>query len=288
MTGFGRIERDVDGKKIVVEIRSFNHRYRDTVIKLPRKYAILEERAKGLISSYINRGRVEISVQVNGGISPGERLELDMDLARSYLHVLTRLKEELSISGDVSLECMIGLKDIVTLKEEGEDIEYVWEVLRVPLEQALSTVEQMRIEEGGALRDDLVNRLTIIDRVLGEIKDRSPSIVLDYQNRLWQRIKSHVGDVDIDQNRLAQEVAYFAERSDITEEIVRSQSHLSQFRKMLDHDQPIGRKLEFLLQELNREVNTIGAKAQDALISQKVVDVKSELEKLREQVQNIE
>lgn len=288
MTAFGRGDCDVDGRKVIVEIRSFNHRYRDIIIRLPRRYAVLEEKVKKLTCQYVARGRVEVSVQTEEGLGPGQRLELDLDLAKTYFSLLTRLKDELGIKGEIKLESIIGLKDIVGYREDGEDIDYAWGILKSPLEQALTAMEQMRIEEGNALRNDLLVRLAMVDGILDEIKNRSPSVVADCQTRLYQRMKSFIKGMEVDQNRLIQEVAYFAERSDITEEIIRSKSHISQFKTMLDHNQPAGRKLEFLLQELNRETNTIGVKAQDSVISHKVVEIKGEIEKLREQVQNIE
>ncbi|HIC91404.1 MAG TPA: YicC family protein [Syntrophaceae bacterium] len=288
MTAFGMGECDVDGRRIIVEIRSFNHRYRDIVIRLPKRYAVLEEKVKKLTCQYVARGRVEVSVQTEEGPGPGQRLELDLDLAKTYFSLLTRLKDELGIKGEIKLESIIGLKDIVGYKEDGEDIDYAWGILKPPLEQALTAMEQMRIEEGNTLRNDLLDRLAMVDELLDEIKNRSHTHVADYQSRLYQRIKSFIKDMEVDQSRLIQEVAYFAERSDITEEIIRSKSHISQFKTMLDHNQPTGRKLEFLLQELNRETNTIGVKAQDSIISHKVVEIKGEIEKLREQVQNIE
>jgi len=257
MTAFGRGECDVDERKVIVEIRSFNHRYRDITIRLPRRYVALEEKAKKLTYQYVARGRVEVSVQTEEGLGPGQRLELDIDLAKTYFSLLTRLKDELGITGEIKLESIMGIKDIVGYKEEGEDIDYAWGILKPALEQALTAMEQMRIEA-------------------------------DYQSRLYQRMKSFIKGIEVDQNRLIQEVAYFAERSDITEEIIRSKSHISQFKSTLDHNEPTGRKLEFLLQELNRETNTIGVKAQDSVISHKVVEIKGEIEKLREQVQNIE
>lgn len=287
MTAFGRSEHEVNGRRVLVEIRSFNHRYCDILVRLPKKYVALEEKAKSLISKYVTRGRVEVSVQMNEGHT-ADRLELDIELAKTYFALLTRLKEELNIPGDITLESMMGFKEIVSLKEEGEDMDYAWRILQPPLEQALHAMKQMRIEEGNTLREDFLIRLDAITSALDEIKDRSHSLIPAHRDRLHQRIKSYIGGLEVDQNRLMQEVAYFVERSDVTEEIVRCKSHINQFRDMLDYGEPVGRKLNFLLQELNREVNTIGARAEDASISHKVVDIKAELERLREQVQNIE
>ena len=288
MTGYGRGEWQGDGKKVEVEIKSFNHRYCDISPRLPRRIIPLETQMRNLIRQRISRGRIEVFVQVDETSLAEQKLELDLNLAKDYHLALKTLQESLGIPGEVRLETLAAFRDIFTRKEVETDLEKEWVVVQTALEGALSALEAMRRDEGTRLSEDFLGRLDVIAKMVQEIEEKAPLALRACRDRLAQRVQELSEGFGIDQARLAQEVAFLAERSDITEEIVRIRSHLKQFREMLNSPEPAGRKLEFLLQEINREANTIGSKANDAGIAQVSVGIKSEPEKMREQVQNVE
>jgi len=288
MTGFGRAEWQGDGKRVEVEIKSVNHRYCDISPRLPRRLNPLETQVRNFIRQRISRGRIEVFVQVEDASLTEQKMELDLDLAKGYHQALKALQENLGLAGEIRLEMLANFREIFSRKEVETDLEKEWGFLQVALEEALSGLEAMRREEGLSLREDFLRRLLNIEQMIREIEARSPLVLQACRDRLAQRVQELSGGLEIDEARLAQEVAYLAERSDITEEITRLRSHLNQFREILDIPEPAGRKLEFLLQEITREANTLGSKANDAGIAQVVVEIKSELEKMREQVQNVE
>ena len=288
MTGFGRGEWQEDEKRVEVEVKSFNHRYLDISPHLPRRLNSLEAQVRNVIKQRVSRGRVEVSVQIEDSSLVEQRLELDVPLARDYHLGLKTLQQELGIPGEIRLETLANFRDIFTRKEVETDLEKEWASLQAALEAALRSLEQMRQDEGLALRGDFLGRLRAIEEMAQEIEKKAPLALEACRDRLAERVQELSRGLPVDEARLAQEVAYLAERSDITEELVRIRSHLNQFREMLDASEPAGRKLEFLLQEINREANTIGSKASDAGIAQVAVEIKSELEKMREQVQNVE
>jgi uncharacterized protein (TIGR00255 family) len=288
MTGFGRGEWQGDGKKLEVEIKSVNHRYCDISLRLPRKLNPLETQARNFLRQRISRGRIEVFVQIAESALAEQKLEIDLNLAKDYYLGLKALQENLGISGEVRLETLAGFRDIFARKETEPDLEKEWESLRTALEGALAGLEAMRRDEGRKLKEDFLARLSALERSVREIEEKAPLSLKASRDRLAQRVQELSGGLGIDEARLAQEVAFLAERSDTTEELVRLHSHLEQFREMLNSPEPAGRKLEFLLQEITREANTIGSKANDAGISYVVVEIKSELEKLREQIQNVE
>ncbi len=291
MTAFGRAESEAEGRKYTCEMRSLNNRYLDVLVRLPRRYAVLEERVKKLVAARVTRGRVEVAVQVNGEKGEGApvRVEVNLGLARNFHEQLERLRRELGIAEPVGLELLLSLgRDIFEVKEEEESAEAVWEKLSRPVEAALTALEAMRAEEGRILSADFTERLGAVEGLIERVSERAPALVEEYRAKLTERIRSALGELSVDEARLLQEVAIFADRADVAEELVRARSHLEQFRALLEAEEPVGRKLNFLLQELGREVNTIGSKAPDAAVSQLVVEAKSELERMREQVQNIE
>jgi uncharacterized protein (TIGR00255 family) len=287
MTGYGRGEWQGEGRKIEVEIKSVNHRYCDILLRLPRRFSSLETQVRNLIRQRISRGRIEVFTQVDDSLAE-QRLELDLNLAQDYHLALKTLQENLGIPGEVRLETLVAFKEIFSRKETETDLEKEWTAVRAALEAALGALEAMRLDEGLKLKEDFGGRLETIAKMLQEIEGKAPLALRACYDRLAQRARELNEGVGIDQARLAQEVAFLAERSDITEELVRIRSHLHQFREMLNSSEPAGRKLEFLLQEINREANTIASKANDAGIAQLSVGIKSELEKMREQVQNVE
>lgn len=288
MTGYGRGEWQGEGRRVEVEVKSFNHRYLDISLRLPRRLASLESQVRNFIKQRLSRGRVEFFVQVDNSSLPEQKLELDVALAKDLHFALQSLKEVLGIPGEIRIETMANFKDIFGHKEVEIDLEKEWAFLQGALEGALNGLEKMRSQEGLTLREDFLCRLQTIEEMIGAIEEKAPGVLRASHDRLAERVRELSGALSIDEGRLAQEVAYLAERSDITEELVRIRSHLNQFREMLDRPEPMGRKLEFLLQEINREANTIGSKASDAGMAQVIVGVKSELEKMREQVQNVE
>ena len=288
MTGFGRGEGETALGKLSLEIRSINHRYCDINMKLPKRLAIFEPRLKELVRSEVMRGRVDVSVRLDSTGEAKVQLNVDLRLAQQYYEVLQALKEKLHLQGEISLELLAGLKDVITGKEEQEDVEPYWMQIAQILRQALREMDHMKRTEGAALSKDIQERLDRIGEVIRSVQHRFPGSLEAYCDRLHERIKALLLGGGLDSSRLQQEIALLAERMDITEETVRIESHLGQFASLLKADDPVGRKLDFLLQEIHREVNTLSAKANDAEISQRVVEMKSELEKVREQVQNIE
>lgn len=288
MTGYGRGEWADENKRVEVEIKSFNHRYCDVQIHLPRRLNSFEGQVRQLIKQRVSRGRIEVSVQIDDASLAEQRLEVDLDLAKDYFLGLRTLQEKLNLAGEINLETFVNFREIFTRKEVEPNLEKEWAILQGAVEGALISLDKMRQEEGALLARDFQQRLHTVAELVRQIEERAPSALKAYHQRLRQRVQEFCRGEQIDEARLAQEVAYLAERSDISEEIVRMKSHLHQFREMLGRSEPMGRKLEFILQEINREANTIAAKASDAETAQLVVEIKSELEKLREQVQNVE
>lgn len=288
MTAFGRGEATADGYRFTVELRTLNHRFCDIRIKLPRKYSDFEEEIKRRLSAQFARGRIEVSVFADEAMDKVQHLAVDEDLAKTYKKLLLNLQEELGLEGGLRLEALLNFRDIFVFEENKERREQAWEVLENALDQAVSGCIQMRKEEGAAIETDLSQRLHQLETLTNEVQSRAPLVVLDMRDRLQKRVQELLGEAEMDEARLAQEVALFAEKSDITEEVVRLQSHIQQFQDLLEARGPRGRQLEFLLQEMHREVNTIGSKANDLEIAQKVIQIKTELERIREQIQNVE
>lgn len=288
MTGYGRAEGGYKGRTVVVELRSVNHRYCDVVVRLPKMLAFLEESLKKKVQSRFTRGHIELSVSFNGGASAPKQFKLDEESAEAYYRILKKLKGTLRLPGEIDVSLLTHFKEIITTAEPVEDPAPLARFVDRTLQRSIRALEKMRGEEGSALGNDLAGRLEEMDRLLGLIKQQEKKAVQAYQERLQKRVAELTQGIQVDPTRLAQEVAILADRSDISEEIARLKTHLEQFGKMLQKDEAVGRTLEFLIQEMNREVNTIGSKASDVSISLQVVAMKSEMEKMREQVQNIE
>jgi uncharacterized protein (TIGR00255 family) len=289
MTGYGKAESLIDGRKYAVEIRSLNHRYLEISLRLPGSLSALETEIKRRIGERFSRGRIEVAIRVeaNGNLEEG-KLALNLPLLRNYYGLMQQLKDEFQLEGVVSLEHLIGFKEAFVPAEVEVDMTMIAEHVGVVLDEAVAMLTEMRKREGGLLLADLEERIRLIKDFLALISERTPRCVQDYQRRLAERVRELTSGVDIDVTRLAQEVAIMADKSDVTEEIVRLNSHISQFHDMLHSEDAIGRKIDFLIQEMNREINTIGSKTGDLEISRNVIEIKSELAKLREQVQNIE
>jgi len=287
MTGFGRGAHTGAAYRVQVEIRSVNHRYREIVARVPRELPGLEEPIRARVAGEVARGRVDVFVTAEA--LPGTRTtRIDTKLARRYHDALEALGRELGVAGGVELSLLASLPGVIALEEGAADTEACWRDVAPALDQALAALGAMRRAEGAALAADLEAAAERLGRRVEEVEARAPLVVEAYRARLVQRIQDLAGDVSVDPDRLAAEVVVFADRADLTEELVRLRSHLAQFRAALGVDEPVGRKLDFLLQEMNREVNTIGAKAHDAELAGTVVEMKTEIERMREQVQNVE
>jgi len=289
MTAYGRGEYQKGDIVFVAEMRSLNNRYRDIILRIPKNYQILENELKSIISNRIRRGRVEVTVQLeNNGETGPYNFELNLPLVDSYFKVFNELVERFGLDQEIELGSVLQMKDAIFLKPEERDVAEMKIGFETALGQALDSLDEMRLKEGNAIRTDLVNRLGLLEKYLNTVDKRAPILVEEYREKLNDRINHMLKDVAVDESRLAQEVALFSERSDVTEEIVRIRSHLQQFREYLSFDDALGRRLDFLIQEINREVNTLSSKASDSSISKVSVEMKAELEKLREQIQNVE
>jgi len=290
MTGYGRAEAVLDGQKFSVEVKSLNHRFLEISLRLPAMLSALEMEIKKKIAELLLRGKIDVTIrrEAQGDAENGHALVLNLPLARNYFAVLSQLKQSLNLKDEISLEMIASQKDVFLTAESPQDMASLWKGLMLILDEALAGMMEMRRREGESLSQDLSARLEVMAKRLNEIEEMAPQVVLEYQKRLSERVRELTGGLVVDETRLSQEVAILAEKSDITEEIVRLRSHLGQFLEMLDGEEAIGRKVDFLIQEMNREVNTIGSKSSDAHISRQVIEMKSELAKLREQVQNLE
>ncbi|SNR90963.1 TIGR00255 family protein [Anaerovirgula multivorans] len=289
MTGFGRSEVQKEYKQFNIELKTVNHRYMDISIKMPRSFAFLEDNIRQVVKNYIKRGRIEIYINYKNIGESDVKVSTDMALAHQYISALEEIHNSFKIEKDIAVSTIARFPDVLQLEKAEEDEEIIWNLLNEGLIDALNNLSGMRQVEGLKLKEDLLHRLETLVLLIKKIEVRSPEIVLEHKERLNKRIKELLdGESDVDESRIALEVALFADRSNITEEIVRLNSHISQFKKSMKQEEAVGRKLDFIIQEMNREINTIGSKANDLTISNIVVDVKSELEKIREQIQNIE
>jgi uncharacterized protein (TIGR00255 family) len=288
MTGFGRSEGNTTLGKVVMEIRSINHRYSDINLKLPKRLSPFELRIKEMIKSDVSRGRVDVSLKLDSTGEGKVELDVDFDAAEQYYRALHAMKEKFNLSGEITVQVMAGAKDLITAKEEQEDVDPYWQEIAPIVKQSINAMDAMKRSEGEVLTKDIQKRLEHIRQEIAAIKQRFPLSLETTRDRLREKLQSLLGGLDVDPARFQQEIAFLAERTDITEEIVRAESHLGQFAVLLNGQEPVGRKLDFLLQEIHREVNTISSKVNDSESSQRVVEIKSELERIREQVQNIE
>ena len=288
MTGYGRVETVQEGRNIIAEAKSVNHRFLEIFLRTPSALFPLEAEFKKKISERFKRGRIEVSIRLEGEGADVSKVNLNLEIARDYFNVLNRLKAEFNLEAPISLKTLAGFRDIFTPSLEVQlSPDFLNQVEKTFLE-SLAMLSNMRQDEGLAMFQDMDMRLKAITEILETIKLRAPQVVIEYQKRLAERIKELTAGYALEDARLNQEVAIMAERSDITEEIVRMHSHIGQFEELLQSEGTEGRKIDFLLQEMNREINTIGSKSSDVEITRQVIEVKSELGKLREQAQNIE
>jgi len=289
MTGYGKGEAENQLYKLKIEIKSVNHRYLDINVKLPRYLIYLEEGIKKLIKEKINRGKVDVFVSFDFADASSVEVKVDIPLARSFKQALEELKVELEIEDSIRLNNILSISDVIKTEKKELDEDLVWETIKESTESALNRILQMREYEGGQLKLDILKKLDNIVAISERIEKRAPLVIEEYKGKLNERIQSILEDKTIvDPDRLAMEVAIYADKSSIDEELTRLKSHVLQLKAILSEDDAIGRKLDFLIQEFNREVNTIGSKSSDTEIVKAVVELKSEIEKIREQVQNIE
>ena len=289
MTGFGRGEFKNDNYHFLVECKTINHKYCDINVRLPRKISFLEDKIRNYVKNFVKRGRVDLYIKLDLIGSEDVNLKFDDKLATQYVNILKEIKEKFDLQDDISVMNVAKFPEIVKCEEKEEDEDLYWSMLKEALDMSMEKLTQMRKEEGEKLAIDTIERCDILANLIDEIEKYSNTVVDEYREKLNNRISEILENPSIiDENRLAQEVAIFADKSSITEEIVRCRSHIEQLRKTVEKNDSIGRKIDFLIQEMNREVNTTGSKSSNINITNLVVEVKSELEKIREQIQNIE
>ena len=288
MTGFGSAKGVVEGIEITVELKSVNNRYLDTSVRLPRNFLFAEEAIKAAVQSHISRGKVDVFVTVNSSGADDVAVCINEPLLKGYVEALNRISEEYSVPADLNALALSRFPDVLSVEKKELDAEAVAAGIRDIAEQALCDFDGMRIREGAKLKEDVLSKLETIEKLVGIIETESPKTVEEYREKLKQKLFEVLGTTDIDETRIITEAAIFADKVAVDEETVRLHSHMAQLRTMLDGGSPIGRKIDFLLQEFNREANTTGSKCQNAEIAHVVVNLKSEIEKIREQIQNIE
>ncbi|QAT63413.1 YicC family protein [Acidilutibacter cellobiosedens] len=289
MTGFGRGESSDGIHSFTVEIKTLNHRYNDIVIKMPKHIGYLEERVKKIIKKYIIRGRVEVYINLEYINETNVDINVDIPLAKSYKSALERVAEELNIEEKITLDNIVSIPEIIKIQRKEEDEEVIWNCLKPAVEDAVDYIMNMRIKEGEELKKDVLLKINNFKEIIKSIEKKAPFIVNEYKEGLRKRVSELLGDeFNLDEEKLMNEVVFFADKSNINEEIVRLYSHINQFESSLELNESVGRKLDFLIQEMNREINTIGSKVNDIEVNSCVVEAKSELEKIREQVQNFE
>lgn len=289
MTGFGRGEYKNDNYHFTVECRTINHKYVDINIRLPRKISFLEDKIRNVVKDYIKRGRVDLYIKLDLIGSEDVNLKFDEKLASEYVNILNNIKDTFKLQDDITVMNIAKFPDIIKSEEKEEDEDLLWSMLREALADCLVKLKDMRVEEGSKLAKDIDMRCDLLKDYIEQIENYSYNVVNEYKEKLNNRITEILENPSlVDENRLAQEVAVYADKCSITEEIVRFKSHITQLKKSIHKDESIGRKIDFLIQEMNRETNTIGSKSSDLNITNLVVEVKSELEKIREQIQNIE
>lgn len=286
MTGFGRCLQSINGKTIIVEIKSVNHRYFEFSSRVPRSCGFLDEKLKSFIQSKISRGKVDVGVSIQYDTMCDEKIEVNSEIANGYISALRNAG--LGLEDDLTLSKIMRLPDVFVVKKVEEDEDAVWNDVKVAAETATERFITMRENEGEKMREDILSRLDYITSLVEKIEQKSPETTEKYRKKLFDKISEILKDTNVDEQRILTEAAIFSEKTAVDEETVRLRSHIKQCREMLSLDEAVGRKLDFLIQEFNREANTIGSKCQDIEITKIVVDLKSEIEKIREQIQNIE
>ena len=288
MTGYGRGEAVLNGRSITVEVRSVNNRYLDCSVKVPRLYIFAEDAIKSRVQGSISRGKVDVFVTLDNTQGEQEVISINQPVADSYYNALTTLRDRYELRDDISVSLLTRFQDVLLVEKSQEDVEAVAQDICTVLDAALADFTTMRQREGEKLAADIRSRAATITELLAKVEARSPQTVSEYRTKLETRMKDVLANTQLDESRILTEAAIFADKVAVDEETVRLHSHLEQLDEMLNSGVPIGRKLDFLIQEFNREANTIGSKCSDLEIARHVVDIKAEIEKIREQVQNVE
>ncbi len=288
MTGYGRSKMLFGAREITVEIRSVNHKFFEFSSRVPRQYGYIEDKLKALFSASVSRGKVEAYVSISTNDGSDVSVEVNTPLAENYISALRKANSTLNLNDDITLTRLFGIPDIFTVTKAETDENELWEEVRATASAALEGFVDMRRREGERLKADILTKLDYIEETVAKIELRSPEVTKEYRERLYQKLCDILQDKNIDEARILTEAAIFADKTAVDEETVRLKSHVASFRELLELDEPIGKKLDFLVQEMNREVNTTGSKCSDLTITKMVVDLKSTIEKVREQIQNIE
>ena len=290
MTGFGRSEYSDGKRNITCEIRSVNHRYSDITVKMPRRYSFAEDKIKQAVKEKLVRGKVDVSINVENVTESDVVIKLNQLAAKQYFDNLTELKSQFGLTGDIDLELLANMPDVLKAVPDVDDEEEITKAILIHVSEASKNLEEMRSVEGARLKDDLLHKGETIKGILDQIEERSPLVVREYKDKLRERIAELLdGAAEVPEDRILTEAAIFADKCAIDEEITRLNSHLLQLKSILNGSEgTVGKKLDFLVQEMNREANTIGSKANDITITNHMLNIKAEIEKIREQVQNIE
>ena len=288
MTGYGRGQAVIDGKDITVEIRSVNHRYFEFSSRVPRVYGFLDEKLKSYLQAAVSRGKVEVGVFIDEVAAGSNEVVVNHALAKGYLDALREIGDTYELRDDVSVMSLARFADVLTVRRAEQDEDALWEAVRTVTDEAIAGFIAMREREGAKLRDDVLSRRNTILDAVAKVEERSPQTVKEHMDKVQARMRELLDSAQVDEQRLLTEAALFADKIAVAEETVRLRSHLDLLEQLVTSDEAVGRKLDFLVQEINRETNTIGSKAQDVTLARIVVDIKAEIEKIREQIQNIE
>ena len=288
MTGFGRAQKEIDGYVITVELKSVNHRYFEFSSRVPRQYGFLDEKLKSYINGKVSRGKIECYVTIEALNTDTADVVVNHTLATAYVNALKEIAETYKLKDDFGASTISRFPEVLVVKKSDEDEEKLWGYVQEVCSEAIDKFVAMREVEGSKMKDDIYSRGQFILDCVSYIEERSPQTVKEYNDKLVERVHELLGDVSLDESRILQEVAIYADKVAVAEETVRLRSHIEQLNAFISSDEPVGRKMDFLVQEINREANTIGSKANDVDIARKVVDIKAEVEKIREQIQNIE
>lgn len=288
MTGYGRCQETVDGMNVTVEIKSVNHRYFDFSSRVPRNYGFLDEKLKSFVQSKVSRGKIECYVQVDNLEDDTVVVEVNKSLAAGYVKAFNELSETYGVENNINAGLLARMNDVLVVRKAEADEDKIWNAVKTVAEKAVDKFINMRQVEGEKLRDDIVSRADLILSYVEFVEERSPETVKEYNDKLLARMQELLGDIHVEEARLLTEAAIYADKIAVAEETVRLRSHISQLKDFFNSTEAVGRKMDFLVQEINREANTIGSKANDVEIARRVLEIKSEVEKIREQVQNIE
>lgn len=288
MTGYGSAKGQTGGLEITVELKSVNNRYLDTSVRLPRSFLFAEDAVKSAVQAHISRGKVDVFVSIDTSLADDMTVKVNEPLLKGYIEAIRHISEEYSLANDLTALSVSRFPDVLSVEKKDLDAEAISAALCEVTECALCDFDAMRLREGEKLRDDVLSRLETIDALVSTVERESPKTVAEYRSRLEQKMEEVLGTAGIDESRILAEAALFADHIAVDEETVRLRSHMAQLRTMINGNSPTGRKIDFLIQEFNREANTIGSKCQNSDIAHVVVDLKSEIEKIREQIQNIE